>query len=124
MKKITEMTKEQWTAVLTSYGESVLAAGAALYLAGVTSPIDLLWSLVAAIIPVVIRSINPNDTAFGRVPDPKELDEALRNAEQKTAKKETKTEKVVKKEAFKITYEPPKETKKAFKITYEPPKDN
>ena len=90
MSAFTKMTKPQWVAVLVSYGESVLAAAAALYLAGVTNPIDLLWSLVAAIIPVVLRSIDPNDRAFGRVPDPEDVDEALRNAEPKPAPRKTK----------------------------------
>jgi len=81
MNTVVNMTKAQWIALLVSYGESILAAAAALYLAGVTDPLDLLWSLVAAVVPVLTRAINPNDKAFGRIPDPEDVDEALRNAE-------------------------------------------
>lgn len=64
-------------AALASYGRSVLSAAAALYLSGVTDPLDLVWSLVAAVLPVAIRFINPNDTAFGRGPKPEEVAAAL-----------------------------------------------
>jgi hypothetical protein len=75
-------------AMLAEYGRSVLAAASALYLAGVIDPLDLLWSLVAALLPVLIRFINPNDTAFGRVPTVKEVEKALADA--KPAKAPTK----------------------------------
>jgi 1-acyl-sn-glycerol-3-phosphate acyltransferase len=62
--------------LLASYGRSVLGAAVALYLAGV--PIeDLLYSLVAALLPVAIRYINPNDPAFGRLPKASEVQTAL-----------------------------------------------
>lgn len=64
-------------AILASYSRSVLGAASALYLAGLTDPLDLLWSLVAAILPVLIRYINPNDPAFGRMPTVKEVEKAL-----------------------------------------------
>jgi hypothetical protein len=64
-------------ALLASYGRSVLGAATALYLAGVTDPVDLVWSLVAAVLPVLIRYINPKDKAFGRVPDEAEIQAAL-----------------------------------------------
>lgn len=63
-------------ALLASYGRSVLAGAATLYLAGVTDPTDLLWSLVAAFAPVAIRYINPNDPAFGRLPSAEKVQEA------------------------------------------------
>lgn len=72
-------------AALASYGRSVLSAAAALYLAGVTDPLDLVWSLFAAVLPVAIRFINPNDTAFGRGPKPEEIAAALAAATPKKA---------------------------------------
>lgn len=72
-------------ALLSSYGRSVLSAAAALYLAGVTDPLDLAWSLVAAVLPVGIRYINPNDPAFGRTPKKEEIEEALAKATPKKA---------------------------------------
>lgn len=84
------MNKEQLKALLSSYGRSVLASGLALYMAGVTDPKDLWTALVAAIAPVAIRALNPNDKAFGVLPDAKAVDEALKAAKapvKKTAKK-------------------------------------
>lgn len=54
-------------AILASYGRSVLSAAVALYLAGVTDPVQLLSALAAGLLPVAIRAINPKDAAFGRV---------------------------------------------------------
>jgi hypothetical protein len=85
-KIINDKTK----AMLASYGRSVLASGLALYMAGVTDPKDLWTALVAAIAPVAIRAINPNDKAFGVLPDAKAVDEALKAAKapaKKAAKK-------------------------------------
>jgi hypothetical protein len=67
-------------ALLASYGRSVLGAALALYLSGVTNPKELLNALLAALVPVIIRYINPNDPAFGRVPPAKEVEEVLTNA--------------------------------------------
>lgn len=86
----------QLKALLSSYGRSVLSAAAALYLAGVTDPLDLVWSLVAAVLPVGIRYINPNDPAFGRTPKKEEIEEALAKA---TPKKATVAKKPVAKKA-------------------------
>lgn len=72
-------------ALIASYLRSVLSAASALYLAGVTDPLDLGWSLVAAILPVAIRYINPNDAAFGRTPKVEEVQEALAKATPKKA---------------------------------------
>lgn len=74
------MNKEQLKAILASYGRSVLASGLALYMAGVTDPKDLWTALVAALAPVAIRAINPNDKAFGVLPDAKEVEKALKTA--------------------------------------------
>jgi hypothetical protein len=84
------MNTEQLKALLASYGRSVLASSLALYMAGVTDPKDLWAALVAAIAPVAIRAINPNDKAFGLLPDAKEVEKALKAAKapvKKTAKK-------------------------------------
>lgn len=80
----------QLKAALASYGRSVLSAATALYLAGVTDPVDLLWSLAAAVLPVAIRAINPNDKAFGRVPEAEEVKAALAKATPKKAPVATK----------------------------------
>lgn len=75
----------QLKALLASYTRSVLGAASTLYLAGVTDPLDLLWSLVGAVLPVVIRYVNPNDPAFGRTPKVEEIQEALATAKPKKA---------------------------------------
>jgi hypothetical protein len=81
-------------ALLASYARSVLAAASALFLAGVTDPLDLLWSLLAALLPVAIRYVNPNDPAFGRVPTKADVDAALKAAKPKKAPvKKTTTKK-------------------------------
>jgi hypothetical protein len=72
-------------ALVASYARSVLSAATALYLAGVTDPADLAWSLVAAVLPVAIRYINPNDKAFGVTPKAEEVQEALSKATPKKA---------------------------------------
>ena len=79
------MNTTQLKAMLASYGRSVLGAASALYLAGVTDPVDLGWSLLAALIPVLLRAVNPNDAAFGMMPSEKEVDKALRGATPKKA---------------------------------------
>lgn len=84
----------QLKAMLASYARSVLAGASTLYLAGVTDPVDLAWSLLAAFLPVVIRAVNPNDTAFGRFPDPVEVAKAAKAATPKKAPaKKTTTKK-------------------------------
>jgi hypothetical protein len=65
-------------ALLASYGRSVLGAGLALYMSGVTDPKDLWAALVAALAPVILRAINPNDKAFGRMPSAKAVEEAAK----------------------------------------------
>lgn len=72
-------------AMLASYARSVLAAATALYMAGVTDPADLAYSLLAAFIPVVLRAVNPNDAAFGVLPNPKEVAKAAKSATPKKA---------------------------------------
>ena len=83
------MNTEQLKAVLGSYGRSVLASGLALYMAGVTDPKDLWTALVAAIAPVALRALNPNDKAFGILPDATAVDEALKAAKAPVKKRAT-----------------------------------
>ncbi len=78
------MNKEM-KAMLASYGRSVLAGAAALYMAGVTDPQTLLWSLVSAIAPVALRALNPNDPAFGRMPAVSLVEDVLANVKPKKA---------------------------------------
>ena len=84
------LLNDKTKAMLASYGRSVLGAVIALYMAGVTDPKDLWAALVAALAPVALRALNPNDTAFGVLPDATEVAKALKSAKapaKKTAKK-------------------------------------
>jgi len=76
---------EQNKAMLASYGRSVLGAALALYMSGVTDPKTLAYSLLAAIAPVALRAINPNDGAFGRLPAISAVEEALKSVKAKKA---------------------------------------
>jgi hypothetical protein len=76
---------EQIKALLASYGRSVLGAAIALYMSGVTDPKTLAYSLVAALAPVALRAINPNDTAFGRLPALAEVEAAVKTVKVKKA---------------------------------------
>jgi hypothetical protein len=53
-------------AMAASWARSFLAAGIAVYMAGVTDPADIAKAGLAAMLPVVLRYLNPNDAAFGR----------------------------------------------------------
>lgn len=89
---------DQIKKALASYGRSVLAGASALYMAGVTDPMDLAYSLVAAIIPVALRAANPNDPAFGKLPSVEEVEVAAKTAVAKKAPvKKTAVKKTVKK---------------------------
>lgn len=81
------MNTEQLKGMLASYGRSVLASTLALYMAGVTDPKDLWTALVAAIAPVAIRALNPNDKAFGVLPSAEEVEKALKTAKAPVKKK-------------------------------------
>jgi hypothetical protein len=85
------MNTKQTKAILASYGRSVLGAALALYMSGVTDPKTLAYSLVAAIAPVALRAVNPNDTAFGRLPEVAEVDAAVKKATVKKAPARKKT---------------------------------
>jgi hypothetical protein len=81
------MNTEQTKALLASYGRSVLGAAIALYMSGVTDPKTLAYSLVAALAPVALRAVNPNDKAFGRLPEVNVIDAGLVDAYKIAAKK-------------------------------------
>ena len=53
-------------ALASSYGRSALSAVLALYMTGNTNPIDLSKAAIAALIPPLLRWLNPKDQAFGR----------------------------------------------------------
>jgi hypothetical protein len=85
--------KKKQKAMIASYGRSVLGAGLALYIAGVTDPKDLWAALVAALAPVVLRAINPSDPSFGRLPKASSVEKALKDVKapvKKTVKKTAK----------------------------------
>lgn len=60
-----KITKEQ-KAILASYARSVLGAAVAVYAStgDIKMAANALW---AAALPVIMRYLNPNDTAFGKV---------------------------------------------------------
>ena len=51
--------------LLASWARSFTAASLAVYMAGVTDPKAILTAGAAAVLPVVLRWLNPKDTAFG-----------------------------------------------------------
>lgn len=53
-------------AMAASWARSFLAAGIAVYMAGVTDPKDIAKAGLAAVLPVILRYLNPSDTAFGK----------------------------------------------------------
>jgi len=65
---------------LASYGRSVLGAATAMYASGVTDPQTLAYSLLGALVPVVLRAANPSDPAFGKMPSVDEVDKAVKTA--------------------------------------------
>jgi hypothetical protein len=55
----------QFKALAASWLRSFLAAGLAVYMAGVTDPKAIAMAGIAAVAPVILRYLNPNDAAFG-----------------------------------------------------------
>lgn len=92
--------KKEHKAMLASYGRSVLGAVLALYMSGVTDPKDLWAALIAALAPVALRAINPNDPAFGRLPKPSIIEDLLKDVKAPAKKP---TAKPVKKAVKKAT---------------------
>jgi len=60
------MMKQSDKAMLASYARSVVAAVIAVYSTGNTDPADLGKAALAALVPVLLRYVNPKDLAFGR----------------------------------------------------------
>jgi hypothetical protein len=56
---------EQAKAVLASWARSFLAASIAVYLSGNTDLKAIAAAGAAAVLPVILRWLNPNDAAFG-----------------------------------------------------------
>jgi len=52
--------------MLASYARSCIGAGLAVYMTGNTNPKDIGAAALAALVPVLMRWLNPNDSAFGR----------------------------------------------------------
>lgn len=84
---------KQLKAMGASYGRSVLGAGLALYMSGITDPKDLWAALVAAVAPVLLRAINPGDPAFGLLPTAESVDKALKAAKAPVKKAAAKKKK-------------------------------
>jgi hypothetical protein len=57
---------KQTKAMLASYARSVIAGVAAVVATGNTDPQDLAKAAAAALLPVIMRWVNPNDPAYGR----------------------------------------------------------
>jgi hypothetical protein len=57
--------QEQILSALGTYGRAFLSAAMALYMTGNTDPKDLIAAAVAAVAPVILKALNPNDTNFG-----------------------------------------------------------
>jgi len=53
-------------ALIASYARSVVGALIAVYSTGTTDPRDFGKGAIAAIIPPLLRWVNPKDSAFGR----------------------------------------------------------
>ena len=56
---------KEFKALAASWGRSFIAASLAVYMAGVTDPKAILSAGGAAVIPVIIRYLNPRDSQFG-----------------------------------------------------------
>jgi hypothetical protein len=56
---------QEFKALAASWLRSFIASGLAVYMAGVTDPKAILAAGGAAVIPVIIRYLNPNDKQFG-----------------------------------------------------------
>ena len=55
----------QIKSLLASWARSFLAASLAVYLAGQSDPKAIAGAGVAAVAPVILRWLNPKDSAFG-----------------------------------------------------------
>lgn len=80
--------------LLLSYGRSVLTGVTTLYLAGVTDVRVLTYALIAAVLPVFLRAVNPNDPMFGILPQPTEVEVAAKDAVAKISEAEAAVKKI------------------------------
>lgn len=71
--------------LLASYLRSTIGATVALYASGVTDIKTLAWALAGAIVPVLLRVLNPNDPTFGQLPTAVAFDSALKAVKLKKA---------------------------------------
>jgi hypothetical protein len=55
----------QFKLMAASWARSFLAAAIAVYLSGNTDPKAIAGAGVAAVLPVILRWLNPSDAAFG-----------------------------------------------------------
>jgi hypothetical protein len=81
---ILDSISNEHKAMAASYGRSLLAAVVAVTATGNYSADDLLKAVLAATIPVAIRFVNPNDSAFGKL---KELPQPVKKTTSKSPKK-------------------------------------
>lgn len=56
---------DQAKALIASWARSFAAASLAIYMAGETNPKTIAMAGVAAVLPVIMRWLNPHDAAFG-----------------------------------------------------------
>ena len=56
---------EQILSALGTYGRAFLSAVLALYMTANTNPSDLIKGGIAAVAPVILKALNPNDKSFG-----------------------------------------------------------
>lgn len=56
---------EKSKALLASWARSFLAAALAVFMAGESDPKTIGMAGLAAVLPVILRWLNPKDTAFG-----------------------------------------------------------
>jgi hypothetical protein len=61
---VIELSESQ-KAILASYARSAIGAGLAVYATGNSNPSDLAKAAVAALIPPLMRFVNPKDASFG-----------------------------------------------------------
>jgi len=59
-------TMKNFKALASSYGRSAISAVLAVYMTGNTDPSDLAKAGIAALLPPLLRWLNPKDQAFGR----------------------------------------------------------
>jgi hypothetical protein len=52
-------------ALAASWGRSFIASCIAVYMAGISDPKAIAGAGLAAVLPVVLRYLNPNDASFG-----------------------------------------------------------